>query len=440
MDNLKRNGLMPIIADAIAEMEAELGNTIPLEKINLAELGRRTGISRSKLRRLKKKGFVLDVLPSVTNSTRKTMQGFSETVNSLLRLGVTNSVVCFQHIQQDGFTGSLSTVKRYIAEHKDIVPAKRALVARQGNRGHRFTTKPGEAFQMDWGFVKIISPDGSEYQAACFAMICHHCGQSYIEFFPNAKQEKLFIGMIHAFKYLGVPRYVLTDNMKSVVIKRDFEGHPIWQNDYAVFMKTVGFDTKLCKPRHPFTKGKVERLVRYVKDNFLSGRVFTDIDNLNRLAWDWCERINTIYHRSTGIIPADIHDKKCAQILHQLQPSKELQHYLCPLRRISFDGYITFDGIRFGVPYNYYKQTARVTRKNGSLFIYSDDLSQLLATHSLAWNKSDHTCIAQFSDQNEPEEFPTVPVKTMLKQLPKREPEVSFDKFDFDKEDDSDEL
>ena len=117
---------------------------------------------------------------------------------------------------------------------------------------------------MDWGFTKVQAYDGSEYSAACFAMICHHCGQRYVEFFPNAKQENLFIGMIHAFRYMGVPQYVLTDNMKSVVIRRDLDGNPIWQKDYEQFMKTVGFQTKLCKPRHPFTKGKVERLVRFV--------------------------------------------------------------------------------------------------------------------------------------------------------------------------------
>ena len=67
-------------------------------------------------------------------------------------------------------------------------------------------------------------------------MICHCCGQRYIEFFPNAKQENLFIGMIHAFLYMGIPEYVLTDNMKSVVIRRDEQGHPIWQKDYELFM------------------------------------------------------------------------------------------------------------------------------------------------------------------------------------------------------------
>ena len=85
--------------------------------------------------------------------------------------------------------------------------------------------------------MKEAKAYGVTIKCACFAMICHHCGQCYIEFFPNAKQENLFIGMIHAFRYMGIPKYILTDNMKSVVIKRDFEGQPIWQKDYEDFMK-----------------------------------------------------------------------------------------------------------------------------------------------------------------------------------------------------------
>ena len=68
-----------------------------------------------------------------------------------------------------------------------------------------------------------------------------------MEFFPNAKQENLFIGMIHAFLRMGVPQKVLTDNMRSVVLCWDGKGHPVWQKDYEFFMGNVGFDTKLCK-------------------------------------------------------------------------------------------------------------------------------------------------------------------------------------------------
>lgn len=145
-----------------------------------------------------------------------------------------------------------------------------------------------------------------------------------VEFFPNAKQENLFIGILHGFRYMGVPQYILTDNMKSVVIRRDQDGHPLWQKDYEQFMRTVGFQTKLCKPRHPFTKGKVERLVRFVKDNFLAGRSFWYVTDLNLSALDWCDEQNTTFHRGLGI-PQDIHRERCGSVVAKLNDSPERQ-------------------------------------------------------------------------------------------------------------------
>ena len=255
----ERNGndlCIDIIAQAIDEMKELQGDSFSLENINLAELERRTGISRARLRKLKKDGFVIKPHGRTGKKNAVTvLSGYTSILDNLLKAGVTNSSVCHDRLTEQGFTGSLTTVKRYISAHQDLVPAKRQQVAPQGNRGRRYKTAPGEAYQMDWGFTRVLDPSGTEYRVACFAMICHHCGKMYVEFFPNAKQENLFIGMIHGFFMLGVPGYILTDNMKSVVIKRDFEGHPLWQVDYEAFMNTVGFRTKLCKPRHPFTKG-----------------------------------------------------------------------------------------------------------------------------------------------------------------------------------------
>lgn len=183
----------------------------------------------------------------------------------------------FERLLGQGYAGGLTTVKTYIAAHRDLVPAKRRQAAPQGCRGQRFRTAPGEAYQMDWGFVAIERPGGERARIACFAMVCHHCGSAHVEFFPNARQENLLIGMLHAFSALGVPATVLTDNMKSVVVRRDVDGRPVWQADYAEFMGVVGFRTRLCRPRHPYTKDKVERLVRFVKGNFLAGRSFTDL-------------------------------------------------------------------------------------------------------------------------------------------------------------------
>ena len=344
--------------------------------------------------------------------------------------GVSNSNVCFERIQALGYKGSKSTLKRYIQSHKHLLPPKRQVVSSQGNRGRRYKTAPGEAYQMDWGFVHVENGSGGDYRAACFAMVCHHCGERYIEFFPNAKQENLFIGMLHGFEYMGVPEYILTDNMKSVVIGRDEDRHPIWQKDYEVFMDTVGFKTKLCKPRHPFTKGKVERLVRYVKTNFLAYRAFGNITDLNFEALKWCDKRNSEYNRTIDDVPGTLHRSKCLNKASALRHNDYTIAYLCPKRKITFDGFVNYEGRRFGVPYWYPRKECRIRREGYKLTIYSDDMEQVLAEHDVTWSRKDSFCDDQYSLE-QPEEMPTAPVKEKIYQIKMPVTRTGFEKFNF---------
>lgn len=422
------------ISEALEAMKNEAGENFSLAAVNLAELARRTGVSRSKLRRLKRNGFAF--LPHANKGRmpeHTVLTGYSGILDSMLSNGISNSSVCYERLQETGYTGGLTAVKVYISQHKDLIPAKRHLVAPQGNRGRRYTTPPGEAFQMDWGFVKVQDHVGTEFTAACFAMICHHCGERYVEFFPNAKQENLFIGIVHAFQHMGVPVHVLTDNMKSVVIRRDMDGRPIWQADYETFMHNLDFTTKLCKPKHPFTKGKVERLVRFVKENFLVGRAFWNVTDLNRQALAWCDRQNGIFHRAIGGVPHEMHLRLCAERLRMLENRNVVQEYLCPMRRVSFDGFVNYEGRRFGVPYNYTGRLARVMRQDGFLTIYSEDLSQILASHEVTWSRHDSFCKDQYAVPEQPEEHPSVPVKTHIQMSQPPTVMDSFEKFNFDK-------
>ena len=162
------------ITQALEEMKAEAGDEYSLEKINLAELERRSGVSRQRLRRLKKNHF--EFLPHGNTgkvSPRRGLEGFTGILDTLLRSGVTNSTVCLERLQAAGYAGGATAIKVYIAAPKDLVPAKRHLVEPQGSRGQRYETKPGEAFQMDWGFVKVLDEAGNEYRVACFALCCH---------------------------------------------------------------------------------------------------------------------------------------------------------------------------------------------------------------------------------------------------------------------------
>ena len=379
MNENNSNGLQTIITQVIEEMKSEQGDKFDINRINLAEMERRTGMTRAQLRRLKKNDFQITPHALTGRKADTTIiSGYTGVIDDLLKKGVSNSEVILERIQEQGFQGSLTTVKRYIQSHKYLIPPKRQTVAPQGNRGRRYSSDAGESYQMDWGFVNVDTGDGTSYKVACFAMICHHCGERYIEFFPNAKQENLFIGMIHAFKRMGVPGHVLTDNMKSVVLHRDSEGHPVWNHDYEAFMNTIGFETKLCRPRHPFTKGSVERLVRFVKENFLAGRVFGTITDLNYEAWKWCDNQNNRYHKAVDCIP----------------------------------------------------HTCRVQREDFTLYIYDLELRKVLITHDVTWSRKDSFCKGQFTD-DQPEENPSVPVKISITQKKEDPPKSAFAKFAF---------
>ena len=428
----ERNDLQEIIDKALAEMAEEKGGTLDLGDINLAEFERRTGLTRSKARTLKSKGFKVTAHGRCgMRATTTVMTGHADVVDDLLRRGVTNSSVCLDRLREDGYEGGLTAVKGYIKSHMDLVPAKRRTVDPQGSRGQRFSTEPGEAYQMDWGFLEAEAWNGSRFRVACFAMICHHCGACYVEFFPNARQENLFIGMLHAFMVMGVPERVLTDNMKSVVIRRGSGGRPVWQVDYAAFMSCVGFKTKPCKPRHPFTKGKRERLIRFVKGNFAAGRTFENVSQLNAEALRWCADQSTRRRRALDCVPADEHRRACLPAVGRVTAGGEVAMYLCPRRKISFDGFVSYEGRRFGVPCWYPGRDCRVSREGEVLHIYSGDLKRELSVHPVTWGRKDSFCEDQYADA-QPCEPPAEPVKTTIAQLEPPSGNPAFAKFDFE--------
>ena len=148
--NERHDDLQEIIDAALREMAAEEGDGFDPQACNLAEFCRRTGLTRSRARTVRAHGF--RALPHGNSGRRAApgvLAGHTGLVDDLLRKGVTNSQVIFERLLGQGYAGGLTTVKTYIAAHRDLVPAKRRQAAPQGCRGQRFRTAPGEAYQMD---------------------------------------------------------------------------------------------------------------------------------------------------------------------------------------------------------------------------------------------------------------------------------------------------
>ena len=69
-----------------------------------------------------------------------------------------------------------------------------------------------------------------------------------------------------------------------------------------------------------------------------------------------------------------MHGKECSQKTTRLELTDEIRLYLAPERTISFDGFVAYEGRRFGVPYGYEQKTCRVMRDGYTLYIYDQKM------------------------------------------------------------------
>ena len=114
----------------------------------------------------------------------------------------------------------------------------------------------------------------------------------------------------------GVPREVLYDNVKTVVIDRDAYG-PGWHRFHAGFLDFAGhcgFRPRLCRPYRAQTKGKVERFIRYVRASFYvpfasrlsQDGVTVDAAAANAAVRRWLREVaNARVHATTKAVPAE---------------------------------------------------------------------------------------------------------------------------------------
>src|SRR5215470_7711118 len=144
----------------------------------------------------------------------------------------------------------------------------------------------------------------------------------------------------------GLPKAGLTDRMKSVLL--EMEGKvPRWNARFADFMASIGVAPRVCKAFTPHTKGKIERTIGFVNKNFWPGVSFTEIDDLNRQAASWCERINTRVHGTTHERPSERREQ---ELLAPLPQAFAWERFATEERKVGWDGYLSYDGVLYGLP------------------------------------------------------------------------------------------
>jgi transposase len=159
----------------------------------------------------------------------------------------------------------------------------------------RFEGLPGEYLQVDWGEVRRFpftrQPAGTRYFLACRLK---YSRWTWVRFTTEMRQETLFRGLVDCFGAVRfVPWVLVFDNMKTVTTGRDPQDQPIWHPALLHLAAEFDFHPEACWPGAGNQKGSVESLVKWVKTNFLAGRIFRDDADLAQQCAEWQGSTNT---------------------------------------------------------------------------------------------------------------------------------------------------
>ncbi len=199
---------------------------------------------------------------------------------------------------QYGYEGSYPAFQRHL---RQLRPAqvKDAEI--------RFETDPGVQTQVDWALLGAFPLGGEMVQLNAMVAILGCSRAPAIRFAVDRTRPTTLERLVRCQEDLGgVTREILTDRDPAFCIGATSDGKAILAPEWVDLAALLGVVPRACRPYRAQTKGKVERMVRELKEGFLgwlSGQLLppqptiADYDALARL---WIQEVVLVRtHRTT---------------------------------------------------------------------------------------------------------------------------------------------
>ncbi len=241
---------------------------------------------------------------------------------------------------------------------------------------------PGEQAQVDFGQKKLRTSTGQWVKVHLFTMLLCYSRQKFALFqstpFTSEDAIKAHEKAFAFFK--GIPREILYDQ-DSVFLFRENAGEYKMTDVFDRYQQSRPFKVIFCRAADPESKGKVENVVKYLKQNFLFHRTFINNDLLNEQALGWLNRTgNAMVHGTTRKIPHQQWLLEQPQLLSWMP--------LFPMSRpnghkVLKTNSIKYRGNSYSLPFGSYKNEQTkvyVTEKDNELVVHNE-AATIIATH-----------------------------------------------------------
>lgn len=319
----------------------------------------------------------LDVpAPAKTRRERASkLDPFKAAIAELLQQDPTaNAPVIAQRLQPLGYTGGTTIIKDYLRAVRQSSAARRAYV--------RMEPAAGERFDIDWGHFGALVYNGATRKLYAFCLVECHSRKMYLEFTHSQSFETFVRCHMHAFEAMtGIARELWYDNLATAVAEH--EGNLVRFNPrFLGFAREYAFIPRACHVAAAWEKGKVERAIGYVRQNFWPLRTFSDLADVNTQARKWLEEVaNKRRHRETGQMPDERFQPEALRPLPLLLPDyRDTTEAF-----VHKDLRLSFDGNRYCVPPLYVGRRLTVKADASSIAIY--DQHQEIVRYARSWQR-----------------------------------------------------
>ena len=289
----------------------------------------------------------------------------------------------FEILQEEGYQGSESRVRQYVALRRKIDQAPDVFLPLE--------FEPGQDAQVDWGEAQAII-NGQRQTVQLFIMRLCYSRRTFAMAFPTQRQHSFFWGHVCAFKHLGgVPHRISYDNLATAV-KLAFEQGGGQRRvrtrqevrAFTAFRSHYLFESFFCTPAQGHEKGQVEHGVGYTRRNFMVPLPnVSTFEDLNRQLLERCLKED---NRKVSREPQTIGEawQQERPLLLPLPPS---DYECCDTIMVRLTPYsqATYETNRYSVPVK--RARSQITLKAYPFTVEIFDGTELLCCHPRCYER-----------------------------------------------------
>lgn len=287
---------------------------------------------------------------------------------------------------------SENTVRNYVNDLRDRYHIPKETMERMYGTVEELPM--GKQMQVDFGETFVNMESGHRKKLYVAAFVLSHSRFKYVEWIDRPLRTTDLIRMQeNAFRYFGGMTEEIVYDQDRLLAVSENAGDIILTESFTKYHKTRGFKIYLCRKNDPESKGKIEQVIKYVKNNFAKHRIYKDLDSWQQSALKWLTRTgNYKFHHNTKKRPSEVH------ALEKQHLQKVIGNYIFEnisstniTRKIHKDNVIRYEGNRYSVPLGTFqsgKENIAYVSVTGEIVSISTYLEgDLIATHKLSEEK-----------------------------------------------------